>query len=113
VKGGAVWANTDYSATVANIGAPVALRGLSTSTNDTRLGALFGVGVEYAFLPNWSAKLEYNFMDFQNQDEDFAFRIPPPVGPPGGAPVTVRTSINEQIHVIKAGLNYRFDWGRM
>ena len=24
---------------------------------------MLGVGVEYAFLGNWSAKLEYNYMD--------------------------------------------------
>ena len=24
------------------------------------------MGVEYAFLPNWSAKIEYNYIDYRN-----------------------------------------------
>ena len=31
-------------------------------------GYLAGVGVEYAFLGNWSAKLEYNYIDFRLQN---------------------------------------------
>lgn len=32
--------------------------------NSAQVGGLLGMGVEYAFLPNWSAKLEYNYIDF-------------------------------------------------
>lgn len=111
VKGGVVWAKSDYnfSSACLNLGGcpPFAI---NASTSDTRFGGLFGVGIEYAFLPNWSAKLEYNFMDFGHEDETFSFVVP--VGPPGGTTVTAATSINQQIHVVKAGINYRFDWGR-
>jgi outer membrane immunogenic protein len=34
-------------------------------------GLLLGVGGEYAFSPNWSARLEYEFIDFIAQSTDF------------------------------------------
>ena len=92
VKGGVAWAQTTYSA---------ALFGTTiTSVDETRLGALFGTGVEYAFLPGWSAKLEYNYIDFGK--DDFSF-------PLGGGSVNV--AVQETTHLVKAGLNYRFGGG--
>ena len=35
----------------------------NASGSGTQTGGLLGMGVEYAFLPNWSAKLEYNYID--------------------------------------------------
>jgi outer membrane immunogenic protein len=93
VKGGVAWAQTTYAASV-NFG----LAGsFTTSVDDTRVGALFGTGVEYAFLPGWSAKIEYNYIDYGKDDFNFA------VGP-----LSVGTSIRETDHLVKAGLNYRF-----
>lgn len=102
VKGGVVWANSDYSASLnlAGLGIPFSA---STSTSDTRVGGLFGVGVEYAFLPNWTAKIEYNFMDFGDNNQTFNITIPAIP-----ATVSVDTSISQQIHVVKAGVNYKF-----
>ena len=34
------------------------------SQTETRVGAAFGVGVEYALSPNWSAKGEYDLIDY-------------------------------------------------
>jgi outer membrane immunogenic protein len=67
---------------------------LSTEVSDTRIGWTAGAGVEYAFAPNWSAKLEYNYMDFGNRSVSFA---------PGTA-----TDIDQQIHAVKFGVNYKF-----
>jgi outer membrane immunogenic protein len=95
VKGGVAWADTDYTFSILF---PPAV---SFKTSDTRVGGLFGAGVEYAFAPNWSAKIEYDYMDFGKATETF---------PTAGvfAPVNLQTEINQQIHVIKAGVNYRF-----
>jgi outer membrane immunogenic protein len=93
VKGGVAWAQTTYAASV-NLGVAGSF---TTSVDDTRIGALFGTGIEYAFTPGWSAKIEYNYIDYGNDDFNFA------VGP-----ITVGTSILEKQHLVKAGVNYRF-----
>jgi outer membrane immunogenic protein len=56
----------------------------AASSEKTISGWMLGVGAEYALWTNWTAKVEYNMMDF---GDDF---------------VTDRN-----LHVIKAGLNYR------
>ena len=103
VKGGVAWSKAKYSASATGL---LGAGGFTTEVSDTRFGALFGAGVEYAFTPNWSAKIEYNYIDFGH--EDYSFPLGVIVGGPGvSADVTVR----EKIHTIKAGLNYKFDWG--
>jgi outer membrane immunogenic protein len=83
VKGGAAWAETDFS--IAGIG-----------VSETRNGWTIGGGLEYGFTPNWSAKLEYNYLDFGKDS------IAAPIG----------VQADTQVHLFKAGLNYRFDWGK-
>jgi outer membrane immunogenic protein len=95
-KGGAAWADTKYSASI-DLGIEE-LTG-STSVTKTRVGALFGTGIEYAFLSNWSAKIEYNYIDFGHKN--YTFDI--------GDFVFFDTKINERMHVIKGGLNWRFN----
>ena len=97
LKGGVVWANTDYTFTF-NPGTP-----FSFTTSDTRVGGLLGAGVEYAFLPNWSAKIEYNYMDFGTQTETFATANII-------APVNIAVDIRQVEHAVKFGVNYRFNW---
>ena len=62
--------------------------------SDTRVGWTAGASVEYAFAPQWSAKLEYNYMDFGSQNVSFT---------PGTS-----TDIDQQIHAVKFGINYKF-----
>jgi outer membrane immunogenic protein len=97
LKGGAAWANAQYG--FGNTFAGVAVSG---SANTTRVGGLLGIGVEYAFLPRWSAKVEYNFIGFGNQ----TVNVPVTVG--GLGTVVFPTQINESMHIVKAGVNYRF-----
>jgi outer membrane immunogenic protein len=98
IKGGYAWADTDYSANLA-LG-PIAI---STSASDTRSGGLLGGGVEYAFMPNWTAKLEYNYIDFGNETLIFPITIPV-------IPLTINPAvdIDHRIHVVKVGVNYKF-----
>jgi outer membrane immunogenic protein len=103
VKGGIAWSKATYSASL-NLG-PISA---TTSVSDTRTGAMFGAGVEYAFWGNWSAKIEYNYIDFR--DEDYNFPVSLNVGPV--ASLDFGATIHERIHLVKAGLNYRFDWGK-
>lgn len=92
VKGGAAWADSNYKFTVGSF---------STSASDTRFGLMFGTGVEYAVTSNWSAKIEYNYLDFGSDNVTFKL--------PYGASANV--DIDQKIHLIKAGINYRFGGG--
>jgi outer membrane immunogenic protein len=86
-KGGAAWMDADYRATFA---------GGTTSVSDTRSGWTVGVGLEWMFTQNWTAKVEYNYLDFGNQTYSFA-------------PIAVgATGIDTTVNLIKAGVNYKF-----
>ena len=69
---------------------------------------MFGTGIEYAFWGNWSAKLEYNYIRLRDKDYTFPLSFSD-----NGDTLTLdfNTTIKEHIHLIKAGVNYRFDWG--
>jgi outer membrane immunogenic protein len=89
-KGGAAWAKDRYTTNFYTFPGTVDLR-------DTRLGWVAGAGVEYAFAPNWSAKLEYNYMDFGSKNVSFF---------PGTS-----TNIDQQVQEVKFGVNYKFGGG--
>src|ERR1043166_4745717 len=90
---------------------------------------MIGFGAEYGFLGNWSAKLEYDYVDFTPQSLVFV-RVPfsntsdftpqSLVFEKGtltnfaGVTTTVSTNqiIPQRLHIVKAGLNYRFGPGR-
>jgi outer membrane immunogenic protein len=80
-----------------------ALEGLQDA-HSTKSAAVFGGGVEYAFAPNWSAKVEYLHVD------NFG-RAPAAPSFCGGGCV-----IGEfKTDIVRAGLNYRFGgdpWGK-
>jgi outer membrane immunogenic protein len=87
-KGGAAWARDRYSTNFYSVpGAEV---------RDTRLGWTAGAGLEYAFAPQWTAKLEYNYMDFGTERVSFA---------PG-----TFTDIEQKVHAVKFGINYKFGY---
>jgi opacity protein-like surface antigen len=77
-KGGVAWINADYSVPDASI-------------NTTRTGWNIGVGAEFMFAPQWSAKAEYTFLDFGT--ENFGF---PNIG------------VNTQVNEFKVGVNYHW-----
>jgi outer membrane immunogenic protein len=70
-----------------------------TTTGNTHDGYTVGAGVEYMFAPNWSAKVEYQYYNFGST----TFLT----GPAG----VVGARFNDDEHTVKAGLNYRFNWG--
>ena len=68
------------------------------SASETRLGWTIGTGLEWAYLPNWSLKLEYGYLDLGSRSVTFTFF--------GGA--TELFDIDQHIHTVKVGVNYRF-----
>jgi len=95
-KGGAAWASDKYSLTSVT---PTLLPTFNGS--ETRWGWMVGAGLEYAFYDNWSAKIEYNYMGFATSNLQFT--------DPTGS-FFLNTSIQQQLHVVKAGINYRWGW---
>jgi outer membrane immunogenic protein len=82
ITGGGAYGNVKASTTVP-----------AFSTSKDQLGWTAGAGVEYAFLGNWTAKLEYLYVDLGSSDF-------------GTAPVVNTVSFKENI--VRAGLNYKF-----
>jgi opacity protein-like surface antigen len=76
-----------------------------------RSGPMIGFGAEYGFLGNWSAKLEYDYVDFTPQSLVFEKGT---LTNFAGVTTTVSTNqiIPQRLHIVKAGLNYRFGPGR-
>jgi outer membrane immunogenic protein len=68
--------------------------------SDRRQGWTAGGGIEVGFADNWSAKIEYNYLDFGT--DRYTFIAP-------GA--TATTSADTHVHMVKGGINYRFNWG--
>lgn len=73
--------------------------GASTGTlfNNDKAGWTAGAGVEAALADNWTARIEYLFVDFQNAN-------PFSAGAPKAFPVTVK--LNENL--IRFGIDYKF-----
>ena len=68
---------------------------LLTGASDTMTGWTVGAGVEYAFLGNWTAKVEYLYADLGKFDCNTGC---------GGVPDNVSFTQN----IVRAGLNYKF-----
>jgi high affinity Mn2+ porin len=70
--------------------------GLTTKILDVRRGWVAGAGVEYAFAPHWTARLEYLYHQFDRPNVTFA----------SGERYT---SISD-LHVLRVGLNRKIDF---
>jgi outer membrane immunogenic protein len=66
---------------------------------NTRTGWTAGGGVEWLFLPNWSAKAEYLYTDLNSggQTGPFGFQF--------------GTHRHPQFNIVRAGVNYHFNFG--
>ena len=62
------------------------------------------MGVEYALNQNWSAKIEYEYIDFGHDTFNFPFAF-------GPFAATATANIWQNLHTVKAGVNYRFGGG--
>jgi outer membrane immunogenic protein len=88
-KGGGAWAGNRYSAF--DVAQTFDFQGL-----ETRFGWTAGAGVEWAFLPNWSVKLEYDYYGFGTRSVTFIDSITGTTGP---------LDIRQNIQVVKLGVN--------
>ena len=107
VKGGLAWEEANF-----NVGNTIGVGGTTFTVNasgsGTQTGGLLGMGVEYAFLPNWSAKIEYNFIDFGSRSFSAPISTNSSLaGTPLAGLTAIPFSTTENEHIIKAGVNYR------
>ena len=93
VKGGYAYSDNNEKVTLNGAPATFAING------NHRDGYTVGAGVEYMFAPNWSAKAEYQYYNFGSSN----FTSPVALAPFG--------NFRTDDHTVKAGVNYRINWG--
>lgn len=93
-KGGIAW--MDWSACASGTAGGVFFTGGCGGGTET--GWTLGAGLEWGFAPNWSAKIEYQYYDFDDQRVGFV----------GGPLVGAAVSTDLTTQVVKVGVNYRF-----
>jgi outer membrane immunogenic protein len=71
--------------------ASIPVLGFSESASKSMFGWTFGAGLEYAFLGNWTAKIEYLYVDLGHFDA-----------------TPISTSVSFKENIVRAGLNYKF-----
>jgi outer membrane immunogenic protein len=91
--GGVGYANTAYTALPQGT-PPFVFTG---NYNTDRWGYAAGVGIEYGFTPNWSAKFEYMHYGFDTAN-----------APMGTLSATNVSALRLNIDTLKVGINYRF-----
>jgi outer membrane immunogenic protein len=96
VKGGVAWVHDKHD--ISFEGFPLTL-----TDDGTRTGWTWGAGIEYAFTPHWSGKIEYDYMDFGTRTTGAC---------EGSDCENPFADIVQRVHMVKAGVNYRFDWGK-
>jgi len=97
-KGGGGWVGNN-GITVSN-----AAGSITAGSSNTNTGWLVGAGVEWAFAPSWSAKIEYDYLALNSR----SFTVP------AGSAFLVGdtfTTGSRNIQMVKLGVNYLFNWG--
>lgn len=98
-KAGAAWTDSDcFASAVFSANGAVIPGGGPVPFGNTRTGWTLGAGLEYGFDKNWSAKVEYNYLDFGTEHYT--------IGPIAG--LTAPFDVKSNVQLVKAGLNYRF-----
>jgi outer membrane immunogenic protein len=72
------------------------------TATETRWGWTVGAGIEYAIYGNWSAKLQYNFMDFGDRKLTLVDQFGDEES----------ENYRQRVHTVKFGINYRFGFGK-
>jgi len=98
-KVGYGWSRTSTNLVNTNDDAPSCC-----GTGNTNSGWLLGGGYEYAFTTNWTAKIEYDYLNLRHR----TLTLDPTVfvGPAGPYSVTLAPNVQ----MVKAGFNYKFGY---
>lgn len=109
-KAGAAMTGGNYSVSNLLIDTANGYRsGVAGVLSDTRTGWTVGTGIEWAFARNWTAKLEYDYMNFGSAAESIAISG---IDSNGNAHATnLAVNVSQQISEVKFGINYKLDPG--
>jgi outer membrane immunogenic protein len=84
---------------------------ISVSNSNSNSGWLAGAGVEVGLAPNWTARLEYDFLGLSSQSHTVTATIPNKGScvTPGGCPFTDTLTVNNRdVQTLTLGVNYLF-----
>lgn len=79
------------------------------SASKTSIGATVGVGAEWAFAPNWSAKLEYLHVWLTEQPSFTTLNVGPAFV--GNPQPLIHSAGESNLDIVRVGINYRFGGG--
>jgi len=99
-KAGWAWAGFSGTSSTFDVG------GVNTNNNtnaQTRNGWTIGTGVEWAFAPHWSTKLEYDYVKFNTSNYNNT-----DITVPGGVVTTPGRIATSSLSMVKLGIAYRF-----
>jgi outer membrane immunogenic protein len=94
VKGGGAWQRIEYDFFIPATSATL------SAARETHGGWTVGIGAEYAFLPNVSVFVEYDYFDFGTRSNQFVTVL---------SVLDRNADIRERTSVVKGGVNFRFD----
>jgi outer membrane immunogenic protein len=102
-KGGGAWVGTN-SFTLTNLGPGIGAGTSFTGGSSNSTGGLAGVGLEWAFASNWTARVEYNYIGFSSK----SFTTTAGIIFPAGDTFALGSS---NIQTVTVGINYLFNFG--
>jgi len=99
--GGFAWGHSSTTRTIISApGFPV-LVGQASTASGTDDGWVAGAGIEWGFMPNWTARVEYLHYEFDNIGQSFTYSL---------AAAARTTTANTGIDTVRFGLNYLWNW---
>ena len=72
----------------------------SGTQGNIRVGWTIGAGYEYAIFDNWTARIEYDYLDFGSTAENFVFS--------GAVSAAIDQSIDRKLQLVSVGMGYKF-----
>jgi outer membrane immunogenic protein len=111
--GGLAWSHSTSDRTVTCVVAgggicpggpsPSPLTGRVASVSGSQTGWAAGAGIEWAFLPNWTAKVDYLHLQFDNVSRNYSY---------AGFPTAFRhMNTDSGLDTVRIGVNYLFNSG--
>lgn len=115
--GGWAWGNisSTHTTTCVGPGCPgttYPFTGGGASASNSVSGWAAGAGVEWGFLPNWTLRLEYLHLEFDNVGTNFTTATNVTVNG-AGVPFTINGHVSSSggVDTVRVGLNYLFNLG--
>ena len=110
--GGWAWANVSGNSTLNCLGtgcgaASLPFTGGTASFSNTPSGWTAGGGIEWAFLPSWTVRMEYLHLEFDNVATNYTSTV----FAPGASTATTHITSNNGVNVFRLGVNYLFHFG--